>query len=119
MRNKRSYTEELLKKSSFKDDFTVDELFSIIWRNIRPDGGFRLTHGGHYFFTQYLELENYTIRTTANLTVKLLLDLDRKLQHPYYLDINKGRTDIVLFDSKEAMLANLYGDIQKFLDNYS
>ena len=55
---------------------------------------------------------------------KTLLDLDRKLKHPYYIDLKKFNTSLeqvslVLFDSKEAMLANLYGDLHKFLDNYS
>jgi hypothetical protein len=49
----------------------------------------------------------------------MLLDLDHKLKHPYYLHIYKHNVDLIFFDSKEAMLANLYGDLKKFLDNYT
>ena len=53
--------------------------------------------------------------------MKTLLALDRKLQHPYYIDykFSSNNIKLVLFDSKEAMLANLYGNLTKFLDNYS
>jgi hypothetical protein len=39
---------------------------------------------------------------------------------PYYIVATKGVPKaVVFFDSKEAVLANLYGDLEKFLDNYN
>jgi hypothetical protein len=50
----------------------------------------------------------------------MILSLDRKLQMPYYIVATKGiPKSVVFFDSKEAVLANLYGDLEKFLDNYN
>ena len=76
--------------------------------------------------SKHLDLERYTINFDVVIVLgsKTLLDLDRKLKHPYYIDLKKFNTSLeqvslVLFDSKEAMLANLYGDLHKFLDNYS
>jgi hypothetical protein len=47
----------------------------------------------------------------------VLLALDRKITFPYY--INFPGQQLILFSSREAMLATLYGDLQKFLENYS
>ncbi len=48
---------------------------------------------------------------------KTILELDRKLQWPYYIDTKKRQ--IIFFSSREAMLATLYGDLGSFLKQYS
>jgi hypothetical protein len=49
-----------------------------------------------------------------------MLALDRKIQMPYYISATKGiPKKIVFFGSREAVMINLYGDLQKFLDNYT
>jgi hypothetical protein len=46
--------------------------------------------------------------------------MDRRLQQPYYIVTKKMiPVKIIFFGSKEAMIANLYGDIKKFIDNYT
>jgi hypothetical protein len=120
MSTKLSLTTELAKILSFEKELNIDELYSDIWRNLRNDGGFRLTNKGYELFSNYLELEHYTVDLNIpSVSIKMLLDLDHKLKHPYYLHLYKRNVDLILFDSKEAMLANLYGDLKKFLDNYS
>jgi hypothetical protein len=117
---KLNLTKELVKILAFDNELNIDELYSEIWRNLRHDGGFRLTNKGYELFSEYLELEHYTVDLNVpSLSIKMLLDLDHKLKHPYYLHIYKHNVDLILFDSKEAMLANLYGDMKKFLDNYT
>jgi hypothetical protein len=117
---KLNLTKELVKILSFEKELKIDVLYSEIWRNLRNDGGFRLTNKGYELFSKYLELEHYTVDLNVpTLNIKMLLDLDHKLKHPYYLHIYKHNIDLILFDSKEAMLANLYGDLKKFLDNYT
>ena len=51
------------------------------------------------------------------MTKKVILDLDRKLIWPYYLDFNarKKRRRIVFFGSREAMMAAMYGDLERWL----
>ncbi len=120
MSNKLDLTKELVKILSFEAELKIDDLYSDIWRNLRHDGGFRLTNKGYELFSEYLELEHYTVDLNVpSVSIKMLLDLDHKLKHPYYIHMRKNNVDLVLFDSKEAMLANLYGDLKKFLDNYS
>ena len=117
---KLNLTKELVKILAFDNELNIDELYSEIWRNLRNDGGFRLTNKGYELFSEYLELEHYTVDLNVpSVSIKMLLDLDHKLKHPYYLHIYKRNVDLILFDSKEAMLAILYGDLKKFLDNYS
>jgi hypothetical protein len=53
------------------------------------------------------------------MTKKIILDLDRKMTWPYYLDFNarKKRRRIVFFGSREAMMAAMYGDLNRWLNN--
>jgi hypothetical protein len=120
MSTKLSLTKELVKILSFENELNIDDVYSDIWRNLRQDGGFRLTNKGYELFSEYLELEHYKVDLNVpSISIKMLLELDHKLKHPYYLRLYKHNVDLILFDSKEAMLANLYGDLPKFLDNYS
>ena len=87
--------------------------------NIRPTGGFRLTAKG-YTVLKTLELESWHVDLSANkpmMSKRLLLELDHKLQWPYYID-GKNK-QLIFFSSKEAMLATLYGDLPAFLRQYS
>jgi hypothetical protein len=41
------------------------------------------------------------------------------MQMPYYISATKGiPKKIVFFGSQEAVMVNLYGNLQQFLDNY-
>jgi hypothetical protein len=53
----------------------------------------------------------------SRMTKKIILDLDRKLEWPYYLDFNarKKRRRIIFFGSREAMMAAMYGDLEPWL----
>ena len=91
------------------------------WANIRRDGGLRLTNAGYEMMHDVLRLESWELdlsdRPRPVLTKKMILDMDRKLEWPYYLDFNprKKKNRVVFFSSKEAMLATLYGDLESFL----
>ena len=81
----------------------------------------RLTGPGYQAFVKDLELEcyEYAIDNTMLLNQQTILDLDRKMQMPYYIHATKGvPKQIVFFGSKEAVMVNLYGNLQQFLDNY-
>jgi hypothetical protein len=127
MRNKRKFTAEIYKHfNCFSDTFTVNTLYQLIWENTRKEGGFRVTSEGYDLLANYLELENFKVKLDAAdfYESKILLTLDQKLKYPYYIDnisftVKPTVVTVMFFDSKEAMLAILYGNIQKFLDNYS
>lgn len=93
------------------------------WVNLRQDGGMRLTRHGYEIMHDLLKLESWALDLShlGPLTVdkRLLLDLDRKLQWPYYLhsDARQRRRRIIFFGSREAMMATMYGDIKRWLDS--
>ena len=80
-----------------------------------------MTALGHQAFVEYLNLEHYayTIDNPLLITQQTILKLDRKMQMPYYISAAKGIPKrIVFFGSREAVMVNLYGNLQQFLDNY-
>jgi hypothetical protein len=96
------------------------------WANIRRDGGLRLTQHGYNIMNDILKLESWildlsdgddALSSRSRVTKKIILDLDRKLEWPYYLDFNarKKRRRIVFFGSREAMMATMYGDLERWL----
>ena len=81
----------------------------------------RLTTAGYTVFVQLLELEHYeyAIEDPVTFTQQTILDLDRKLQMPYYIHAVKGMPKkVIFFGGREAVMINLYGNLKKFLDNY-
>jgi hypothetical protein len=71
-------------------------------------------------FIRVLDLAYYELEikpTPGNRHIALTLD--RKLQSPYYIKIDKRiPTGVYMFGSREAVAAQLYGDLEKFLRNY-
>ncbi len=82
----------------------------------------RLTKHGYDAFVKELEIEFYEfdIPLKSRFNQKTILELDRRLQMPYYIKVEKQRVaKLIFFSSREAVLVNLYGDLEKFLDNYN
>jgi len=121
VRDKRKLTEELVKQLDPDSGITVKRAMHTWWFNIRKNGGMRLTGPGYTVFTENLDLARYEwpIQDPLAFNQHVILDLDRKMQMPYYISATKGiPKKIVFFGSQEAVMVNLYGDLQKFLDNY-
>ena len=121
MRDKRKLTEELIKQLDPDSSITVKQAMHTWWFNIRKNGGMRLTGPGYTVFTQNLELTCYefAIPDPLQFNQHVILDLDKKMQMPYYISATKGiPKKIVFFGSREAVMVNLYGNLQQFLDNY-
>lgn len=121
MRDKLKLTEQLVAQLPDPYKVSVETARNSWWFNIRPSGGMRLTALGFKVLVEQLELKFYPYKITDEMTFtqKMVLDLDRRLQGPYYIVTKKGfPIDVIFFSSKEAMLVNLYGSLDKFLDNY-
>ena len=121
VRDKRKLTLELLALLPEEKLLTLDQALPIWWFNLRKNGGMRLTGPGYQAFVKDLELEcyEYAIDNPMLFNQQTILDLDRKMQMPYYISATKGiPKKIVFFGSKEAVMVNLYGNLKKFLDNY-
>jgi hypothetical protein len=92
------------------------------WINIRRTGGLRLSNEGYAALVMDLDIERYEvdIPDPAKFQQKIVLRMDRKLQMPYYIYFEKRiPRKVMFFGSKEAMLAKLYGDLERFLEFYS
>ena len=121
MRDKQRLTEELVKQLDPDLGVTVKRAMHTWWFNIRKNGGMRLTAPGYQTFTKDLDIARYefSIADPLQFNQHIILDMDRKLQMPYYIHAVKGiPKKVIFFGSKEAMVTNLYGDLKKFLDNY-
>jgi hypothetical protein len=122
VRDKRKLTEELVQQLDTDLGVTVKQAMRTWWFNIRKTGGMRLTGPGYQVFKEQLGLTHYdfAINDPTEFNQELILDLDRKIQMPYYISATKGiPKKIVFFGSMEAVMVNLYGDLKKFLDNYT
>jgi hypothetical protein len=121
MRDKHQLTEELIALLPEKQRISTASALPGWWHNLRRTGGMRLTQLGYQIFVEQLELEHYTYAIDNPLLFNqhTILKLDRKMQMPYYIETKKGvPKQIVFFGSQEAVMVNLYGNLQQFLDNY-
>lgn len=121
VRDKKKLTQELVALLPEEQRISPESAFSAWWYNLRSTGGLRLTTLGYITFVDYLELAQYEFRIedAHEFNLRTVIALDRKLELPYYIVISKGvPLSVIFFGSKEAMLVNLYGNLQKFLANY-
>ncbi len=121
MRDKHKITTELVMLLPESSSMSVNTAMRTWWFNIRKNGGMRLTGVGFAAFIKDLNLEHYeyAISDPMRFNQQTILDLDRKMQMPYYISATKGiPKKIVFFGSREAVMVNLYGNLQQFLDNY-
>lgn len=120
MRDKLKLTETLVAQLPDGSEETVDRAMNLWWYNIRRNGGLRLSELGYFVMKKVLDIESYEMSIDwTTFDRRTILDLDRKLQMPYYIAVNKKiPQSIVFFGSREAMLAQLYGNLNRFLENY-
>jgi hypothetical protein len=115
--NKLEITKALITQDEkYKDDpKAVNMLYKTFWTNWRntEDRRFRLTDRGYEYFKDVADIKFYEIRFPIGLVItnKMVIDLDRFIDCPYYLTPNsimltgeKSTVQLVLFD----------GDLRKF-----
>jgi len=109
--------------SSQSVDSTADGLMMRIWMSGRQDG-LRLTEYGDFIF-RMAEIEYYqSVFKLREGTSEhaYVMEINKKIKCPFYLGVNKieGKKKqpyIRLYDSKIAMMIELYGDIVSYLDS--
>jgi hypothetical protein len=120
-RDKIELTQKLINLIPGDQRPSIESILPVWWYNLRKNGGLRLTVNGFRTFVDDLELEHYEypINNPKLFNQQTILDLDRKMQMPYYIHVVKGvPKKIVFFGSQEAVVINLYANLQQFLDNY-
>jgi hypothetical protein len=104
-------------------DSTADGLMMRIWMSGRQDG-LRLTEYGDFIF-RMAEIEYYqSVFKLREGTSEhaYVMEINKKIKCPFYLGVNKiegkkKKPYIRLYDSKIAMMIELYGDIVSYLDS--
>lgn len=122
LRDKSTLTEKLVHLLPEQEKIDYQQAMNIWWFNLRKRGGMRLTATGYHALAKTLELEHfeYHIQDPTLFNQHTVLNLDKKMQMPYYIHAVKGiPKTLVLFGSREAVMVNLYGDLKRFLDNYN
>ena len=113
--------QRLMPQIPLEHQQSVDHAMRTWWANIRRGGGMRLTACGYEIMHDVLKLESWRLDLAEEprqiFTKRLILDLDRKLAWPYYIEVNvrKKVRHIVFFGSREAMMATMYGDLKQWL----
>ena len=120
MRDKLKLTEALVAELPEQFEVSVESALRSWWANIRKTGGMRLSEHGYYVFSRVLDIAHYGIDIKPSPgNRRIVLTLDRKLQTPYYIELVKRiPVRVYMFGSREAVAAQLYGDLEKFLKNY-
>ena len=120
MRDKKKLTKTLVAQLDAELGIDFEWAYKHWWYNLRNNGGMRLTILGFEAFINLLKIEHYAFNLNPmDLNNKLIVQMDRRLQTPYYIEIKKKiPVRLIFFGSKEAVMANLYGNLKKFLDNY-
>ena len=104
-------------------DSESDKLMVRLWSSGRQDG-LRLTEYGDFIF-RMAEIEYYqSVFKLREGTSEhaYVMEINKKIKCPFYLGVNKieGKKKqpyIRLYDSKIAMMIELYGDIVSYLDS--
>lgn len=100
-----------------RDVRNLQRFYSLIWRNLRPEGGLRLTQYGEECLEQ-LNIQKFHVKIrNTNRTGQTVLYMDRYLDSPYA--INNKKNEIIVYDEQLATQLLLYdGDLAAFLDAF-
>ena len=104
-------------------DSETDKLMVRLWSSGRQDG-LRLTEYGDFIF-RMAEIEYYECDFKLREGISehaYMLEINKKIKCPYYLGVNKiegkkKKLYMRLYDSKIAMLIELYGNLICYLDS--
>lgn len=112
---KSNLTQYLINLISEEDKDSYHQAMNTWWYNIRKTGGFRLTDKGYKILKDTLELDTWAVEISDSkkMNQRLLVQLDKKLNWPYYID--KKDNKILFFSSKEATLATLFGNVSSWI----
>lgn len=104
-------TQRLVNKLGL--DVDLNSVMTEWWWDARPGNGLRLTDVG---FTTLQSLPHWQFDISNSvLTPRNLLALDRFMTCAYFLRRHRRQHSLILFGDRESMMANLYGDVERFI----
>ena len=119
--NKQLITEAVLKQLPATDQ-PIDKIINEWWFT-RSSAGLRLSAIGDLSFRHaQIEFFNLPLKITQDNWHKFIVDCSKKIKCPYYFGVNKNELKekeayIRLYDSKIAMMIQLYGDVHSYLES--
>lgn len=107
------------------EDPDIDTIIFQWWVTGRAGEGLRLTEDGmEAFFKADIEHFDFPLGLPKNkkgfAPEAFILELNKKIKSPYYIGLNKNKGNqpfFRIYDSKTAMLLNIYGTLQEYLDS--
>lgn len=112
---KRKITQKVLDLLPGKSSVDLERALRTWYYNLRSTGGLRLTSTG-YMAMKSAALNSWSVDLSVrDLTKVRLLILDREIDWPYYIDARAKK--LIMFSSRDAMMATLYGDVKSWLDS--
>ena len=119
---KLAITKAVLEQLPDISQYNLEHALGIWW--YRPSGrGLRLTVlGDHCFQLADIEFFVFSVDTALQLTSwsRFVLDLTNKITCPYFISSDSIRKPFIrIYDSKVAMMINLYGDLNDYINQTS
>lgn len=128
---KVTFTEVIVKElpDSYFSGQTLEKIIFKMWVTGRTGRGLRLTEEGmqalhdaeitHYDYN--LDIQKVIGQPDKKKVNEFTLQLDKKIRCPFYLGMTqvgkKKQPYVRIYDSKVAMMINLYGSIEEYLKN--
>lgn len=120
---KEKITQAVLNQLPDDGKPTFETAMTSWWANLRKEGGLRLSVTGDLAFRK-ADIEFFDIIVklgTVQNGQKFMLELNKKIKCPYFIVVKQEGKDsqpyIRLYDSKIAMLVELYGDMVSYLNS--
>ena len=87
----------------------------VVFWNPTNHNSMRLTKLGVIHLKNTLKVQAFDFKLTKPISPKVILQLERQLQHPYFIaQLNK----IIVFDEVTAIMLQLHGnDLETYLNN--
>ena len=109
-------TRTLLEHMPEQGRMTLGEVLMSWWYDTRPTGGQRLSWAGYADFVNHLDIDHWSFDfEKQGIPAWIYLKLDRALTAPYYIVDNKKVTSLTVFSSRDSMMINLYGNVEKWI----
>jgi hypothetical protein len=109
-------TRTLLEHMPEQGRMPLGEVLMLWWYDTRPTGGQRLSWAGYADFVNHLDLDHWSFDfEKQGIPAWIYLKLDRALTAPYYIVDNKKVTSLTVFSSRDSMMINLYGNVEKWI----
>jgi hypothetical protein len=117
MPSKLEFTQEAIARLGPETEWQVDSALTSWWRNLHSQGlQLSITGYGVFLLAQF---EHWEFELPHELVLpRYFLALDRALESPWTWCRNRGgRPTLVLFNSADAVMATLYGDLKLWLES--